>query len=89
MSGRSPSHSVSRHQLNVAEGPALFLRVTVWSVLSVLLVTAAFSSRARAQGTDTALLRGTVTDPTGAGIPGASVTMTNDATKVSETVKPL
>ncbi len=38
--------------------------------------------RARAQGTDTALVRGIVQDETGAVIPGATVTMTNDATKV-------
>src|SRR5437868_5133549 len=37
-----------------------------------------------AQGVDTALLRGTVTDSTGAVIPNVVVTMTNVATGVSE-----
>src|SRR5579859_6540343 len=37
-----------------------------------------------AQGVDTALLRGTVTDSTGAVIPNVIVTMTNVATGVSE-----
>lgn len=37
-----------------------------------------------AQGIDTALLRGTVTDSSGAVVPGATVTMTNVATGVSE-----
>src|SRR5437667_10178752 len=36
------------------------------------------------QGSDTALLRGTVTDSTGAVVPGATVTMTNVATTVAE-----
>src|SRR5437773_1985991 len=46
----------------------------------------AFSSLLWAQGTDTALLRGTVTDPTGAVIPRATVTMTDDATRVSNRI---
>ncbi len=42
------------------------------------------ASPTMAQGVDTALLRGTVTDSTGAVIPNVTVTMTNVATGVSE-----
>jgi hypothetical protein len=42
------------------------------------------TSQLLAQGTDTALLRGAVTDVTGATIPGATVTMTNVATGVAQ-----
>jgi hypothetical protein len=53
---------------------------------AVLALSAVFNvaSMARAQGIDTALLRGMVTDPTGAAVPGAIVTMTNVATGVSD-----
>jgi len=50
----------------------------------MLLAACLFSSKAFGQGADTALLRGTVTDTTGAVIPGAIVTMTNVGTKVAE-----
>jgi hypothetical protein len=43
-----------------------------------------FSVRVVAQGTDTALLRGTVTDSSGAVVPNVMVTMTNVATGISE-----
>src|SRR5215471_14195774 len=48
----------------------------------VLLACAAEISLLRAQGTNTALVRGTVADSSGASIPGAIVTMTNDGTGV-------
>ncbi len=51
--------------------------------LTLLLVASLFPTRTLAQGVDTALLRGTVADPSGAFIPGATVTMTDDATKVA------
>src|SRR5689334_5593820 len=60
------------------------IRVWLWSVLSIALATLALPGHTRAQGTDTALLRGTVTDSSGGVIPAATVTMTNDGTKVSE-----
>jgi hypothetical protein len=63
--------------------PASILRF----VLFACALEIAFSSSLSAQGTDTALLRGTVGDPTGAVIPGATVTMTDDATRVSNRIK--
>ena len=63
--------------------PAFILRF----VLLACALEIAFSSSLSAQGTDTALLRGTVGDPTGAVIPGATVTMTDDATRVSNMIK--
>ena len=42
-------------------------------------VVSGFTPTALAQGLDTALLRGTVTDVTGAVVPNAMVTMTNVA----------
>ncbi|SDE94404.1 carboxypeptidase regulatory-like domain-containing protein [Terriglobus roseus] len=42
---------------------------------------------ARGQVTDSQSISGTVTDATGASVPGASVTVTNEATKISVTVK--
>ena len=51
-----------------------------WMLWASLL----FPSLLFTQGTDTALLRGTVTDASGAVVPNASVTMTNIATKVAE-----
>jgi len=54
------------------------------SVISTLSLIACFAPTASAQGLDTALLRGTVTDSSGAIIPNATVTMTNVATSVAE-----
>jgi protocatechuate 3,4-dioxygenase beta subunit len=48
------------------------------------LVLLAVPAAVRGQGMDTALLRGTVTDASNAVIPGATVTMTDDGTKVSQ-----
>jgi len=62
----------------------LFLGLSLLSVLSGAMAGLIFPAHSWAQGTDTALLRGTVTDPSGAVIPGATVTMTNDATSVSD-----
>jgi len=61
-------------------------RFWVLSVLFSLAVLAAISCAppALAQGVDTALLRGTVTDASGAVIPNVMVTMTNVATGISE-----
>src|SRR5689334_4560243 len=59
-------------------------RLILCVALPLMLGAAIYPSRMCAQGTDTALLRGTVTDPTGGVIPGATVTMTNDATQVAE-----
>lgn len=42
---------------------------------------------ARGQVTDSQSISGTVTDATGAAVPGASVTVTNEATKIATTVK--
>src|ERR1700683_4865367 len=56
----------------------------VTSAVLALSAVSCFSPTAMAQGIDTALLRGTVTDPTGGGIPRAIVTMTNVATGVSD-----
>src|SRR5260370_22297893 len=53
------------------------------SILAVL-ITALFPAFLVAQGSDTALLRGTVTDASGAVVPNVTVTMTNVATGVSE-----
>src|SRR5216684_9192091 len=53
------------------------------SILAVL-ITALFPAFLVAQGSDTALLRGTLTDASGAVVPNVTVTMTNVATGVSE-----
>jgi hypothetical protein len=57
---------------------------SVLVAIFMLLAACLFSSKAFGQGADTALLRGTVTDSTGAVIPGAIVTMTNVGTRVAE-----
>src|SRR5690242_9000315 len=62
----------------------LLTRFSNWMLAAALLSAALFPSLLMAQGSDTALLRGTVTDSTGAVVPGATVTMTNVATGVSE-----
>ncbi|HXH49148.1 MAG TPA: carboxypeptidase-like regulatory domain-containing protein [Terriglobia bacterium] len=54
----------------------------VTCLLAVLVACAALPVTGWAQGTDTALLRGTVKDPTGAVIPDAAVTATVIATQV-------
>ncbi|PYT29446.1 MAG: hypothetical protein DMG58_16305, partial [Acidobacteria bacterium] len=64
----------------LARARQFFLRKAGMLCLAVFLV----SSMAMAQGTDTALLRGTVMDSTGAVIPGATVSMTNVGTNVAQ-----
>ena len=59
-------------------------RVLALSAVAVSLLLFCAAPKARAQGIDTALLRGTVTDSSGAVVPGATVTMTNVATGISE-----
>ncbi len=61
--------------------PGLRVKFTILGV--VFLAASLLPTRATAQGTDTALVRGTVSDPSSASIPGATVTMTNDGTKIS------
>jgi hypothetical protein len=53
--------------------------------LAVLCIIGSSATRSSAQTVDTAIL-GTVTDPSGAAIPGAQVTVTSPATGVSQTV---
>jgi carboxypeptidase family protein/TonB-dependent receptor-like protein len=65
------------------EGKMAGLRVKFIILGVVFLAASLFPTRALAQGVDTALLRGTVSDPSGAVIPAATVTMTDDATKVA------
>jgi hypothetical protein len=56
-----------------------------WAVVGVLVLTLVFSaSRASAQFASS--LEGTVTDPSGAIVPGATVTITNEATGATQTV---
>src|SRR5579859_1216361 len=59
-------------------------KISVLVVLLLALTASLYPSRALAQGSDTALLRGTVTDASGAVVPGVTVTMTNVGTGVSE-----
>src|SRR5687768_8871861 len=54
------------------------------ALLSVFLITAVATAAAHAQGT-TSRMVGSVTDATGAVLPGATVTLTNEATNVSFT----
>ena len=57
----------------------------IWGALIVLLSAFLTPIPSRAQGTDSALVRGVVMDTSKGFIPGATVTMTNDGTKVSQT----
>jgi hypothetical protein len=59
-----------------------FAKLALYSVIGMALM-ALLTCTAFAQG-DTALLRGTVMDSSGAFIPHAKVTLTNDATNVPE-----
>src|ERR1700758_1199177 len=83
MSGYSALLSVPGH-LPKSKGSRRLPIQVFWTALSVALAVFASPSHGNGQGTDTALLRGTVSDRSGGVIPGASVTMTNDATQVSE-----
>src|SRR5437867_5989435 len=64
----------------LARARQFFLRNAGMLCLALFLI----PSMAMAQGTDTALLRGTVMDSTGAVIPGATVSMTNVGTNVAQ-----
>src|SRR5256885_7257994 len=59
----------------------------VLSVVSIFVVASLFPPSMAAQATYTAELRGTVTDASGALVPGVTVTAINDETKVSQTRK--
>ena len=59
------------------------LRRIVSAVALLLLAVLCGNQALHAQLSSTASITGTVTDPTGAVVPGATVTFTNDATKVS------
>src|SRR5580704_17506909 len=58
-------------------------RFGVGILLSLLMMTA-FSVQSRAQSLTTGDINGTVTDPTGAAVPNASVTLNNPATNIAE-----
>src|SRR5438552_16385840 len=62
-------------------------RQRVLSVVSIFVMASLFPPSMAAQATYTAELRGTVTDASGALVPGATVTATNDETKVLQTRK--
>lgn len=66
--------------MDVARGGSFPLRPN-WLRLALLVFALAFGGLAHAQST--ASLNGTVTDPTGAAVPNAKVTVTNQATGVA------
>ncbi len=55
-------------------------RTTCWSVFSAVLVAAALTTSAAAAQTSTGTISGTVLDPQKAIVPGATITVTNEAT---------
>jgi len=63
------------------------LRYWVLSVVSIFVVASLFPPSVAAQATYTAELRGAVKDASGALVPGARVTATNDETRVLQTRK--
>src|SRR5712672_1472220 len=63
------------------KGPAALARV-----LSVIVLFSCMAGLGLAQNTNSGDIRGTVTDPTGAVIPGASVTLLNTDTGVSKSL---
>src|SRR5690348_13206002 len=58
-----------------------------FGVVIILVATVLLPRVVSGQATYTALVRGTVQDASGALVPGATVTATADATKVTETTK--
>jgi hypothetical protein len=62
--------------------PRLQMKTLLPGLISLVLVALMFPASAFGQGTNTALLRGTVLDPTQAAVPGAKVSITNTATGV-------
>jgi hypothetical protein len=84
MSGCSSSFSSFGRVFRTTGDRRQLIEVSLCTVLTIVLAAWAFPRCARAQGTDTALLRGTVTDTSGGVIPEATVTMINEGTKVSE-----
>src|SRR5689334_9052709 len=75
--------SRAEHGSDWIPDPASRLWARAWFALLPLLLAALFASIANAQ---TATILGTVTDPTGAAVPGAKVIITNTATGTSRTV---
>lgn len=59
------------------------IRIVRWSMF--LLVMLAITAAAGFAQTSTSRISGTVTDPSGAVVPGATVTATNEATGVAQT----
>ena len=84
MFGISPLISSSGHLSKGKVSHRLFFRASFSCMSLMALVLLAVPAVVRGQGMDTALLRGTVTEASNAVIPGATVTMTDDGTKVSQ-----
>src|SRR5579875_2712738 len=59
----------------------LIKRFPLWAAVCLVL---AFGIRAQAQSVTSGDVTGTITDPTGAAIPGAFVTLTNTGTNTSQ-----
>ena len=57
------------------------------AVLSCVVLASTVAGVAMAQSADKQQISGTVTDPTGAAVPNATITITNQATKISRTVQ--
>ena len=56
-------------------------------IVSCMILVSAATGAAMAQSVDKQQISGTVTDPTGAAVPNATITLTNQATKISRTVQ--
>ena len=83
--GRRASFPATNSQFGSSENreAGLLNWFSLW-ILSFALAGFLFPAHSWAQGTDTALLRGTVTDTSGGLVPGAAVTLSNDATGIAE-----
>ena len=79
MSRRFPLYPSSGELLS---NERLLIRISFWSILSLALAGLVFPTYTRAQGMNTALLRGTVMDPTQAAVPGAKVSITDASTGI-------
>ena len=62
-------------------------RVSRWGVTFLCLVALLFAAKGNSQVTGAGSIQGTITDATGALIPNASVTLTEDSTQVKLTTK--
>lgn len=60
---------------------------STWIMLLTFVATMAFAPRLVAQRSDRAIITGAVADPTGAAVPGAKVTVTDEATRVRTVVQ--